>query len=748
MCPPGPARSAAATAADPASRAATMDGVASHTRGRRVWCALPVAMDPSAGATSSGPRGVDARIPANPKKGTRNTGVSDTSKDDSEHFKTRFSTKRIVELIPELEEHQKDWIRESCFRSLLTMQRFSVPVKLVKWLMQQVNPLLSEFRYKDKVIVFTRDLVCKILGLETSNVPVKLSGDYDDVKDLRNVYKVGKRAKISKCIAVLEKCTDRDSFMRAFTLLALGTVYCPGTSNTVDMNYLHSLVDMSELGSYDWASHIIGNLMGEVKRYQNFTPEKLKSDHQMGSCLIILAIAYMDHLDLPTDRGSHQLNYSLPRICHVSNADFDFVMAADRNRLSLDHPFGKLPFRSIARTPYAAIPDVEVPIPPIVEEPIPPAGLEAEVDVVSSLDHWLHQQGSSSDHLQQIPVEYQKVAAHFSNLFKEDVISYASVVSTTITEHITGLWMKRNVEMLSKMAELAAESRSDGGDAGASTSGGAAADRPSGIDGGIAGSCTSEGAADGPPTTAAGAPRPPTAAASAPGPSTSPGAASNPPSSAAGGPEPSTSPAGGSGAALAATTKGVGAGTSTSEEKVSGNSNYYDDVPSFDLFKNGELDDEDHYDTGAGPLKVPICNITTPATATNPVPDAAGFGSSTREKKNRKKRAAFNLKSKAENVSKRTKLDDDAREAYNKYLNKRIMKKPIPAADGKMKEQPPFVQIAGFYVSYEDFYKLLKPRGEIVNHVMALWTYQLNLDELEARDRDKTIIKKYAFQPY
>jgi hypothetical protein len=50
----------------------------------------------------------------------------------------------------------------------------------------------------------------------------------------------------------------------------------------------------------------------------------------------------MDHLDLASDRG-HQINYSLPRICHVRNVDFNFVMAVDKNKLSLGNSFGRLP---------------------------------------------------------------------------------------------------------------------------------------------------------------------------------------------------------------------------------------------------------------------------------------------------------------------------------------------------------------------------------------------------------------------
>jgi len=160
-----------------------------------------------------------------------------------EHFKTQFSVHRIRELVPTFVDAQKQWINEAGFGLLLAMTEFSVPVKLVRWMMKYGDPLLCEFRLRIKVIVFNRELVRKILGLENGDVPVKLSGDWDDVKNLREEYKEGERAKIKKCIEVLKHSKDKDSFMRAFTLLAMGSVYCPETGNYVSLKYLHSLVN-------------------------------------------------------------------------------------------------------------------------------------------------------------------------------------------------------------------------------------------------------------------------------------------------------------------------------------------------------------------------------------------------------------------------------------------------------------------------------------------------------------------------
>nr|CAB3459551.1 unnamed protein product [Digitaria exilis] len=69
------------------------------------------------------------------------------------------------------------------------------------------------------------------------------------------------------------------------------------------------------------------------------------------------AIAYMDNLELPSvERGTHQINYNIPRICNITNADFDFVMQVDRNKLSLVELYGKLPVFSPSFLPLPMLP--------------------------------------------------------------------------------------------------------------------------------------------------------------------------------------------------------------------------------------------------------------------------------------------------------------------------------------------------------------------------------------------------------
>ena len=69
-----------------------------------------------------------------------------------------------------------------------------------------IDPLLSEFRLRDEVIVFDCPLVCKILGFENGSTPLNLSVDVETVEDFLKIYDQHReriRAKIKKCIEVL-----------------------------------------------------------------------------------------------------------------------------------------------------------------------------------------------------------------------------------------------------------------------------------------------------------------------------------------------------------------------------------------------------------------------------------------------------------------------------------------------------------------------------------------------------------------
>lgn len=89
----------------------------------------------------------------------------------TEHFMSRFTVKKMREIVPTFTNSERNWIIDSGHGSLLSISDFSVPIKLAKWMVKQIDPLLRQFRLGDKVNHFNLTLVCNILGLQNGTIP-------------------------------------------------------------------------------------------------------------------------------------------------------------------------------------------------------------------------------------------------------------------------------------------------------------------------------------------------------------------------------------------------------------------------------------------------------------------------------------------------------------------------------------------------------------------------------------------------
>ena len=98
-------------------------------------------------------------------------------KGNGDPFTTRFLVHRICD--HEFSQDQIGWIEEASFGALLAMSEFSIPVKLVAWIMKHIDVDLREFRLKHKVVLFDKQLVCNILGVPSREEPVKLTSIAD-----------------------------------------------------------------------------------------------------------------------------------------------------------------------------------------------------------------------------------------------------------------------------------------------------------------------------------------------------------------------------------------------------------------------------------------------------------------------------------------------------------------------------------------------------------------------------------------
>ncbi|KQK07742.1 uncharacterized protein LOC100837372 [Brachypodium distachyon] len=277
-------------------------------------------------------------------------------------IRSRFSAARVRDIMRSLTPRQQGYVAKYGFEHFSRIGEFSVHEPLAEWIMGKINPPFSELRINtDKTIVFNRPLVQKVLGVPAGGRPFVLHGQKTEkIKQLRTLYlNNGLRATIPHAVSLLKNNEDEESFVRTFLLILLAAVLTPTTGNTIDLDYLWAFEDMSAVQDLDWAGHITEHLMEEVRKFQYKSREEKMTDFWVGGCLPLLMIAYMDHLDLPRGRIiDREINYSVPRICHVSKDDFQFTAIADLNRQHYKFAtFGILPFRD--RTPYNDNPIIE-----------------------------------------------------------------------------------------------------------------------------------------------------------------------------------------------------------------------------------------------------------------------------------------------------------------------------------------------------------------------------------------------------
>ncbi|KAL6660353.1 hypothetical protein ACP70R_001899 [Stipagrostis hirtigluma subsp. patula] len=288
-------------------------------------------------------------------------------------------------------------------------------------------------------------MVVKVFGIPSGTKPVEVSSpdfQIDALVDgLKAEYKVGRTYPISKCIQlVLSEVEDELKFMRHFMLFLISSILIPGKANDTCVEYLYSLVDMSQFKEYDWAEQILYVLMCEVHRFHSLRDclgrSVARKHFWMEGCLPFPAIVYADFLDLPQQsRHVHGLNYNLPRISHFSTADFLFVMEIDKDNHGPRHHFyGVRPFRDISCTPYRTV------------EPKVPHNIS------QNPDHYLHR-------------DVLKLVQKHRLLWKEDVSFVMKTFTDVHNNRVMSFASDMNSLYMSKIEELS------GANAGGATSG-------------------------------------------------------------------------------------------------------------------------------------------------------------------------------------------------------------------------------------------------------------------------------------
>uniref|UniRef100_A0A453EBE1 Uncharacterized protein n=1 Tax=Aegilops tauschii subsp. strangulata TaxID=200361 RepID=A0A453EBE1_AEGTS len=108
-------------------------------------------------------------------------------------FKLWFNSKRLGNVGKGLAPAKHNIIRKGSFGDLLDIQPFKVSHELIEFVVMHTNHMSRQFRYKNKVINFSRLMVKRIFNVPSGDRPVKLLKKSDQC-NLCNIYKRGTRS--------------------------------------------------------------------------------------------------------------------------------------------------------------------------------------------------------------------------------------------------------------------------------------------------------------------------------------------------------------------------------------------------------------------------------------------------------------------------------------------------------------------------------------------------------------------------
>jgi len=213
--------------------------------------------------------------------------------------KIRCSTSRLKKLCDDLSEKQKYFVRANGFGHFLNLSVFTVPIPLLEWVMRNFQVGVKEFQYGDKRIRFTRAMIQQVFCFICGDTPVNLDNVSAELIEEARLVSVdyvinGRKPSIAEAVRLCLAENNEDAFMRSFMVVALGTLICPNTQNSFDLNILSYLMRPAEIRNYDWATFAFDYIIQEVLRFQeNIASHDVhirNNTHCYGSCLPLLVV--------------------------------------------------------------------------------------------------------------------------------------------------------------------------------------------------------------------------------------------------------------------------------------------------------------------------------------------------------------------------------------------------------------------------------------------------------------------------
>ncbi|XP_074315864.1 uncharacterized protein LOC141652131 [Silene latifolia] len=219
----------------------------------------------------------------------------------------------LQRLIGQLNEKQKDDIKEINFGGLLTLKLTQFYQGMVPFLLGAYHPKSRRFHVDDNkecfltvydvydVFMLPCDTGKKVI-VATNKKSDKHHMEY--VQLWRDKFGLAPNKELSGEIVASEilKLKDgRDDFKRYFVLFVMGTVLAPKAYKNVDLHLVPSVKDVGEIGTFDWCAYVLEELGDAVSKWRS------KDLKNVGGCMLFLQIVYFHRLTWQSLKASSEI---------------------------------------------------------------------------------------------------------------------------------------------------------------------------------------------------------------------------------------------------------------------------------------------------------------------------------------------------------------------------------------------------------------------------------------------------------
>ena len=191
-------------------------------------------------------------------------------------------------MIRNLSEDQKAAIKELGFGGILSLRCGELKRGLCARLIERFDTVsLTLNVYGEAIQLSAMDVEC-VMGLRNEGLEVETTGPSERIHVICNSLFNGVKdiplRQVNERLCALKVASDE--FRIYFVLFLIGHLLYPTMRTSVSSRYLHSVVDVPNIGKRNWAKFVFDGMVEGVRKYQTHEQKNVSG------CLLVLMVRH------------------------------------------------------------------------------------------------------------------------------------------------------------------------------------------------------------------------------------------------------------------------------------------------------------------------------------------------------------------------------------------------------------------------------------------------------------------------